>query len=187
MEITDAVINRSVVQKPFGTFEPFITGGDREAASFFSSVLSALEQVSGMSVFREIDHHGSGYASYISTFLFPSDGRSRRDFPDYVQTGGILLYLSRLAPIAVYGASFRNENKSTKSSSSGFIGANNVGTVPDGDWTEFLASVANCLRSFRIEVLQRDPLLRPAPEGIAIPTVFDGPYYVFDTLFYWAD
>jgi hypothetical protein len=187
MQITDEIINDSVAQKPFGSFEPFISGGDRDAWQFYSGVLSALGQVPGVSVIRETDHQGSGYASYVSAFLYPSDGSTRRDYPTYIQTIGILLYMSRLAPIAVYGASGRTENNDGRGSSSGFIGANNVGTLPDGDWTVFLAAVRQCLDRFRIEMLPREPLLQPAPAGIEIPTVFDGPYYVFDTLFYWSD
>jgi hypothetical protein len=187
MQITDAIINDSVAKRPFGKFEPFITGTDRDAWDFYSDVLSSLERVPGISVVREADHQGSGYASYVSAFLYPSDDSTRRDYPTYVETTGILLYMSRLAPIAVYGASGRNDNKGDRGSSSGFIGADNVGTQPDGDWTAFIAAVTDCLDRFRIEVLPREPLLQPAPDGIKIPTVFDGPYYVFDTLFYWCD
>jgi hypothetical protein len=187
VQITDAIICDSVAQQPFGSFEPFITGTDRDAWHFYSDVLATLEHAPGVSVIREADHQGSGYASYVSAFLFPSDGSTRQDHPTYVQTIGILLYMSRLAPIAVYGASGRTDNKHDTGASSGFIDADNVGTLPVGDWTAFVATVTECLHRFRIEVLPRDPLLQPAPDGIEIPTVFDGPYYVFDTLFYWCD
>ena len=187
MEITDAIIDSSVAGEPFGSFEPFVTGDAAAVSSFYSGVLSGLEGTTGVTVFREMDHHGSGYASYVSVFVYPSDGRSRRDFSEYTETTGILVYMSRLGPVAVYGASARTENKNGNGSSSGFIGTDNVGTMPDGDWTEFLAAVASCLHAFRLELLPRDPLLQPARDGISIPTVFDGPYYVFDTLFYWCD
>ncbi len=187
MQITDAIIYDSVAQRPFGAFEPFITGTDSGASWFYSDVLSALERVPGVAVLREADHHGSGYASYVSAFLYPSDGSTRREYPDFTETIGILLYLSRLAPIAVYGASGRTDTKDGKGSSSGYIGTDNVGTLPDGDWESFVAAVTGCLRTFQIEILPREPLLHPAPEGIDIPTVFDGPYYIYDTLFYWCD
>lgn len=74
-----------------------------------------------------------------------------------------------------------------KGSSAGFIGVDNIGLLPEGDWVDFLAAINSILRSFRIEILPREPLVQPAPVGIEIPTVFDGPYYIFDTLFYWAD
>ena len=187
MEITGDIIEKSVTQQPFGTFEPFLTGDDNDAASFYRDVLSALEKLPGVSVVRESDHYGSGYASYVAAFLYPSDGRSQRDVVDYIETTGILLYLSRLAPIAVFGTSSRTDNKNDKGSSSGFIDVGNVGCLPDGDWAPFLAAITTCLRSFRIEFLPREPLLLPAPDGVSIPTLFDGPYYVFDTLFYWMD
>ncbi len=113
MQITDAIIHDSVAQKPFGGFEPFVSGTDEDAWQFYSGVLSALEQVPGVSVIREANHQGSGYASYVSAFLYPSDGSTRRDCPTYVETAGILLYMSRLAPIAVCGASGRTDSNET--------------------------------------------------------------------------
>ena len=38
-----------------------VTGTDDDAWHFYSEVLSALEQVSGVSVIREANHQGSGY------------------------------------------------------------------------------------------------------------------------------
>ncbi len=187
MQITDDIMNDSVAQRPFGSFEPFITGNDSDASRFYSKVFLALEQIPSVSLIRGLDHHGSGYASYVSAFLYPRDGSTRRDYPTDIETTGILLYMSRLAPIAVYGASGRTDSKEGRGSSSGFIGTNNVGTLPEGDWTAFVAAVTACLCQFRVEFLQREPLVQPAPTDIEIPTVFDGPYYIFDTLFYWSD
>ena len=187
MEITETMIARSVARKPFGNVEPFITGNDEDVASFYAAAFATLEELPGIGVFREIDHHGSGYASYVSAFLYPSDGSSRKDFPAYIETTGILLYMSRLAPIAVYGESSRSNNKFNTGSSAGFIDISNVGVLPDESWNAFMASVIDCLHSNGIEVLPRESLTDPAPEGISIPTVFNGPYFILDTLFYWCD
>jgi hypothetical protein len=187
MEITDAILRKSVAQKAFGSFEPFIGGDEHEVSAFYDSVLSALASNDTICVHRESDHHGSGYASYVSAFLFPSDGRSQRAFPNHIETGGILLYMSRLAPIAVFGASARTASIDGQSSSLGFIGVDNVGTPPDGDWEWFVETLQKLLQSFGIELLPRAPLLIPAPDDISIPTVFDGPYYILDALFYWED
>jgi ribosomal protein S18 acetylase RimI-like enzyme len=174
-KITEEMMNDSVAQRPFGDFEPFISGSDEDASKFYSGVI------------REDDHHGQGYASYVSAFIYPSDGRTCRDHPGHVEMEGILLYMSWLAPMAVYGASQRTKNKDGTGGSSGFIEAKDVNTVPEGDWTALIADVTDCLSAYGIEILPREPLLAPAPEGIKIPTLFDGPYFVFDTLFYWCD
>jgi hypothetical protein len=66
-----------------------------------------MGQLPGMGLMREADHYGSGYASYISVFLYPEKGyyagagAAQRDYPEFVHKTGFLLYLSRLAPIAV--------------------------------------------------------------------------------------
>jgi hypothetical protein len=64
--------------------------------------------------------------------------------------------------------------------------AENVGMLADGVWTASIAAFRDCLRGFRIEVLARETRLQPAPDDIEIPSVFDGPYYIFDTLFHCA-
>jgi hypothetical protein len=185
MDITSDIIEKSVNQQPFGTFEPFITGDDVSVDAFYADVLAGLEQLPCVGV--EHDDHVEGYASYVSAFLFPSDGRSRQDFADRIETTGILLYMSRLAPIAAYGASSRTANKLDSGRGLGFLTAKDLGILPEGDWAEFWAGVQKRIHAKRVEFLAREPLLLPAPEGVSIPTVFDGPYYVFDTLFYWCD
>lgn len=187
MEITPDIMRRSVRQQPFGTAEPFVTGDAGAVAAFYETVIEALLALPGVALEREIDHHGSGYASYIQLFLFPADGSSQTAFPEYIHTTGLLLYLSRLAPIAVYGASDTTRNRHSDGGSGGFIESSNVGLLPNADWTEFAEAVTACLAARGIELLPREPLLLPAPEDIIIPTVFDPPYFVFDTLFYWED
>jgi hypothetical protein len=95
--------------------------------------------------------------------------------------------MSRLAPIAVYGASERWENKLQWGGGSGYITTENLGKLPGDEWTSFLSVVQRCVEAKGVEFLPCELLLPAAPEGISIPTVFDGPYYVFDTLFYWCD
>jgi hypothetical protein len=187
MDFTEATLRKSVAKEAFGSVEPFLGANDHAVSAFYGDVLAALENAPGIGVHRELDHHGSGYASYVSAFLYPSDGRSRRDLLDYTETTGILLYMSRLAPIAAFGASERTDSKAGRSSTSGFIGVENVGLLPNAGWEVFLTSVRGTLHRFGIELLAREPLVLPAPTNLSIPTVFEGPYFVVDTLFYWAD
>ncbi len=185
MEITDEVIRKSVASEPFGLVEPFITGDERAVEAWHARVLAGLGRSPLLRVDRESDHYGSGYASYVSAFISPRDGRSVVEHPTFVDTIGILLYLSRLAPIAVFGSSSRNKNNS--GSSSGFIEINNLNRPPEGDWSDFMREVRALLEGHGIELLDREPLERPVPRDVVIPTCFDGPYRVFDTLFYWCD
>jgi hypothetical protein len=186
MKISRATIDRAVAAQPLGSEEPFLSGPDEAIASFYKRVFAALER-SRIRVLMEPDHHGSGYASYISTFLYRADGVGVRDFPAYRETAGLLLYVSRLAPVAVFGASDRTQNHNNTGSSSGFIRINNLNKLPGDDWADFLWTVKRVLHNHGVELLATEPLLEPAPEGLRIPTAFDGPYYVFDTLFYWED
>jgi hypothetical protein len=187
MDVTDAILSKSVSQRPFGTFEPFVTGDDDAVAAFYARVLAGLERTRNVAVIREHDHHGSGYASYVSAFLYPRDGSTRIEARTHVTTTGVLLYLSRLAPIAVFGRSDRTDHTTGGGGASGFIEATNLNLLPDGDWSDFMYAVRSVLTAANVELMAREPLMLPAPAGLRIPTAFNPPYYVFDALFYWED
>ncbi len=187
MEITDELIRKSVASEPFGSFEPFITGDERAVEQWHGRALAALGRSPLIKVIREDDHYGSGYASYVSAFLSPRDGGSVIEHPTFVTTTGVLLYLSRLAPIAVFGASSRTKNTNNSGASSGFIEIDNLNRPPEGDWSWFMREVREVLGHHEVELLDREPLERPVPSDVVIPTCFDGPYRVFDALFYWCD
>lgn len=187
MEITEAVMRRAVRQECFGTLHPFASCDEHAIDGFYKDVLAAIQRTNVIALQREPEHHGSGYASYISAFLYPRDGSTSVDMGEFVETKGILLYLCRLAPIAVFGASSRGQNKHNSGSSSGFVTVENLNVSPDGDWSRFMQTLATTLEAKGVEVLPRELLIAPAPADIQIPTVFDPPYYVFDTLFYWED
>lgn len=185
-EITREIIEKSVQAQPLCMKEPFLSGDEAAVAGFYKRMFAALGR-DGVDVVMEDDHHGSGYASYISAFLSRRGGVDAIDHPAYVETIGLLLYVSRLAPIAVFGASCRTRNKHNSGTSSGFVTTANLNRLPPGDWNGFLRTLRVVLDAYGVELLPTEPLLAPAPDDIRIPTAFDGPYAVFDTLFYWED
>jgi hypothetical protein len=184
--ITREIIDKSVQAQPLCMKEPFLSGDEAAVAGFYKWMFAALRR-DGADVVMEADHHGSGYASYISAFLSRRGGVDEIDHPAYVETTGLLLYVSRLAPIAVFGASSRTRNKRNSGISSGFVTTANLDRLPPGDWSGFLRTLRIVLDAHGVELLPTEPLLAPAPEDIRIPTVFDGPFAMFDALFYWED
>jgi hypothetical protein len=164
-----------------------VSGTSTDVERFYQSVFHRIGFQAHMAVDRERDHHGSGYASYISAFLYPRDGNTTHRHETYDEDHGFLLYVSRLAPLAVFGASSRTRNHDGDGGSSSFIDANTVGVVPSGDWHSFLMSLGAVLAEYKIDLLPRELLLRPLEIDLRVPTAFDPPYYVFDALFYWED
>lgn len=187
MEITPEIIRRSVKEQTFGTVEPFASGNAETISAHLDRVLTALETLPGVSTVREEDHYDSGYASYVSAFLYPSDGRSQVDQPEHIETTGLLVYVSRLGPVAVLGGSWRAQRKDGKGGSRSLMDHTVAGSLPEGQWDWLVTEIERALADFEIALLPREPLSQPAPEDIQIPTVFDPPYFVFDTLFYWSD
>ncbi|GAA4788898.1 hypothetical protein [Lysobacter hankyongensis] len=185
-DITREIMEKSVQAQPLCEEEPFLSGDEAAVTGFYECMFAALRR-DGVDVLIEDDHHGSGYASYISAFLSRRGGVDEIDHPAHVETVGLLLYVSRLAPIAVFGASSRTRNKRDSGTSSGFITTDNLDRLPPGDWSGLLRTLRIVLEAHGVELLPTAPLLAPAPDGIRIPTAFDGPYAVFDTLFYWED
>lgn len=185
-EITREIIEKSVRAQPFCMEEPFVSADDTAVTGLYKRMFAALRHA-GMDVVMEDDHHGSGYASYVSAFLSHRGGVDEIDHPAYIETRGVLLYVSRLAPIAVFGASSRTRNKRNTGTSSGFITTANLNRLPPGDWNDVSRTLRIVLERHGVELLPTEPLLAPAPDDIRIRTAFDGPYAVFDTLFYWED
>src|SRR5438046_1845371 len=156
MEITQDMMRRAVRQQALSAREPFCPGREAPVSAFYDRVLRDLERHDEIAVVRELAHHGSGYASYVSAFLYKKDGTSTREFPAHIEKTGVLLYMSRLGPFAVFGASSITAAKDGKSSSSGFVAADNLGLLPEGDCLSFVDEVTGILAKHGLEMLSRE-------------------------------
>jgi hypothetical protein len=137
-----------------------------------------------LGVEAEFDHYGSGYASYVHVFCAKAGGRSRTRRACEDSIDGIAVYLSRLAPFAIYGREQRT--KSASGSSMQYLGLADVYSLPPGNWEAEISAVLQVLEGFNFVLPARAQLVEALPYKLDIATIFDDTH-VFDAIFYWED
>lgn len=135
----------------------------------------------------ERDDYGGGTASYFDVFCAKRRGPSTvsKEGVDYID--GIAVYISRLAPVAVYGPMLRTRHATGGSSS--FLTPEVIGQCPPGDWSEELTEINTILtRYYGITILDRGELIKKLPFKAKIATCFKRKgYQIFDAIFYYDD
>lgn len=116
-------------QHTVGNRWPYNGGLDEDVEAHLHDVVADLETSPLISVEADFDSYGGGYASFVDVFCFKKDGSSRERF---LGSGekiiGIQIYLSRLAPIAAYGA--EECTRHPRGGSSSLLAYDSVATMP---------------------------------------------------------
>ncbi|MFA1549595.1 hypothetical protein [Actinomadura chokoriensis] len=136
----------------------------------------------------ELDHYGSGYASYIDVFATKRDGSTRQTDED----GGVRIeclnvLLCRLAPIACL---LRPDDlwQTHDTSWSPSPNINRVIAAPDQSWADEFHQVKDLLDQRGISLIGPDLLTRPLPEGLEAKSNLANPARtIFDAWFHWPD
>lgn len=111
--------------------------------------------------------------------------RRGEDAAEFIRDGadwadGIAVYLSRLAPFAVYGRENRSEN------SMGYLRAQDAYALPPGDWQTEVVAIRQVLQDLGYVLPPRDQLIERLPIKLDIPTVLEDKH-VFDAIYYGED
>lgn len=186
MPLSDAELRSFIAGRPFGPGTPY-EGGEAVIEKHLRKTVAGLARSSLIEVEADFGHYGSGYASYVDVFCPKRGGRSTTEADGIRRIDGLVIYLSRLAPLAAFGAGQRTRHD--KGGSMNYLDADQVGKAPPGDWTTVTAEVRTKLaRYYGFTLLSQDELSRPLPFDAKIPTVISNrPYRVFDAVFYWED
>lgn len=180
--------NRTQEQRhAVGNAWPYNGGSDEDIEAHLHQIVAHLEASSAISVEADFNSYGSGYASFVEVFCFKKDGSTRRRFlGSGEKVIGIQVYISRLAPVAVYGAEERTRH--AHGGSSGLLTHEGVGTIPQGNWQAVLEEIASKLISSGIDVADAATIGKLLPFHADIETnLGEPPYRVYDLLFYWYD
>lgn len=178
---------RSVIDgRPVGDFFPYKGGTQKQIQSFIKSIVGDLERSSLITVEADFNSYGSGYSSYIDVFCYKRDGSSTENKDNALWIDGITIFISKLAPVAILGAS--NKTKHLRGGSYIFLDINAINTMPKGNWGDVLQVIINKLNKYGIEILEKRDLAKSLDFNVKIPTVLnDGGYRIFDAIFYWED
>lgn len=195
MIFTQEYLTDLIKGKSRGEFHPFSTGKWKKSDKYLKQIVDRLKGVKSIELEADFDHYGSGFSSYVHLYLSKSDksdvkiteaGDSRTEW-----TNGLMLYLCRLAPFAIYSeGAWARKYVAGKwhSACSHFIEPENIGTTPNYEWDGELFEITKIIEQFGITCLTKEVLDKFIDFEIMIPTILtDPPYRVFDCLFYWAD
>lgn len=187
MSLSDAELRSLIAGRPFGPGTVYEGGDEAAITGFLRGVVAGLARSALVEVEADFKHYGSGYASYVDVFCAKRGGRSTTEVNGVRWIDGLVIYLSRLAPVAALGPSQRTRHRT--GGSSDYLDAGKVGVLPPGDWSaEWNEVHAKLTDRYGLTLLDRDELNRRLPFTADIATVLaDRPYRVFDAVFYWED
>lgn len=174
--------------KSVGTFFPYLNGTEKDIENYIKFIIADLNRSCRIKV--EVNTFGSGYASFFDLFCYKKDGSSTMQKGGVEYIDGILVYICRLAPVAVWGYEQITKNASGGGVRGFLCPANhNLEKMPNDEWTEFINELKVKLGKHNIYFLDKEYVLELLPFETKIPTILDdgGPYRIFDALFFWED
>jgi hypothetical protein len=195
MEFKEEYLKRLIQLEVAGDFPPYNSGNMNHTDDYIQQIILKLKAIPELIVTTEAESYGSGFASYSHISI------SKKDKSDTIiqiegnfakeDTRGLLLYICRLAPYAVYapgewGYSF--EDGRPVDGTYCTMETKKIGTLPEGDWAVEIQKITSCLDEFQITILNKDQLIQPLSFEATIPTMLsDPPYKVLDCFFYWEE
>ncbi len=186
MDFSNDELKRIISGKPVGNIYPYNTGDTNEIEKYLRDLYYKLNRSGLIKCHGEFAHYGSGYASYIDLFCLK---RNEINPPENALGKlGIVVYISRLAPVAVFGYDDRTET--------GFCFLDplhsDFGKLPDGDWDNEFLEIKSKIEAAGIHFLEKEYVEQPLAFTADIPTILTIPdmgdvYRNFDAFFYWED
>jgi hypothetical protein len=183
---TDQELKSVIDGNSIGSFFPYQGGSELEIESYIKTIVADLDRSAIIKADADYSMYGSGYASYVDIFCYKKDNTSTVQKGGVYYLDGIQIFISRLAPVAVFGKENRSKHK--HGGSFGFIRPNSVGTTPEGDWEYFVDEIKRKLASYNISLLNKRYVSQVLHFETKITTILDdGEYKIFDAFFYWED
>jgi hypothetical protein len=195
MPFSEQYLRNVVEGKVQGDFYPFTTGSWDRTEDYLKRLVGRLRDIPSIDVNAIFNHYGSGTASYVHLYIARRDKSGTNQMlrgeslPDH--TTGVMLYLCRIAPVAVYAAgnwTSTHQNGKWQIVYSHYITPDAVGSLPAGNWKEEMRQINAILNEYGYGFLTRAEVDVPLSFRIKIPTILtDPPYRIFDCFFYWED
>jgi len=126
------------------------------------------------------------YTSFVEIFCrLPSTPSERVAFAGYEPPNGVLVYVSRLVPIYVYGPGRRDPVNGFKSS----LSHGDVGNLPEGNWSQVTFEVERIMKThgFRFLTREEGDVLLPFEAPYFETLLGEKPFRVFDAVFHAYD
>lgn len=183
--------------KIIGSSFPYDTNDEAEIEAHIRRLLYRIKRIPNLRCEAEWHHFGSGYASFIEFFCYEKGNVTITDRPYNIQEidiEGVLMNISRLAPLVIMGEDERNRMIRTNTEEEiggcrGSIMGNRQLVHVDEQFQPMIRELKIALEEFGYEILPIEEMNKPLPFQTKIPTLYSEPqeYTIADAIFYWED
>lgn len=203
MQFTNEQLQTMISEEPIGEIFPYNTKDKSLIEKHIEELFYTLNRSESFKCEAIFDHYGSGYASYVDFFCYKRDGSSKlsekyieKDSLTSIKLEGLVIYISRLAPVAIIGKDDRYKYiKDNEKVKEGSFGAMGMISRPEGvldDPPHFMVDefreIKQILNHHGYSILNKQYLSQNLLFQTKISTFTDQTQYkVFDAIFYWMD
>lgn len=203
MNFTTEQLQTMIAEQPIGESYPYNTKDKAQIEKYIQDLFYTINRSKTIQCEAIFDHYGSGYASYVDFFCYKKDGSSKvderyieKDSLTSIQLEGLVIYVSRLAPVAIIGKDIRHKAIiNTEEIQDEFFSGMSMISRPQEVMNEPPSFIAEEFREIKqkladagYRILEKEYLSQSLPFKTKIQT-FTKPnqYTVFDAFFYWMD
>lgn len=194
---TDEQLKELINGNPIGIIFPYDTKNEVEIEAHIRRLYYRIKRIPNIICEAEWDHFGSGYASFVEFFCYEMEHVKRVTTPygiEEVEIEGVLVNISRLAPVAIFGDDERSKTIRIETGEEiggcggSIMGGYQLENVKDR-FQPMIRHLTNALAEFNYDVLPIELLNQTLPFKAKIPTIYSEPreYSIADAIFYWED
>ena len=200
MELTSEILKRTCKAEVVGDFYPYNTGDWNKTENYIRSIVDRIDAIKTLKLKADFNHFGSGTSSFVEVYAIKMNGSSsttvkaQKDGSQIIteSSEGLLVAISRVAPVAVIGSDKREftiRNGNFSSAILSHMQCDAVDKIPIGDWFNEINQIKRIIAEYNIQLLDRSTINKPLDFTTTIKTVLNSSldYKVFDALFYWED
>ena len=182
--LTNQEIESLLREEPITDEWPWRTKDEMVIENHWEKVVLEICQKLEMDHKSEFTHYGSGYASYVDTWLFREDEQFR--FGKGNSYWGLVILFSRLSPYCVMGEGKKKWSEVGRSSYRPCFQF--VDHFTQGILKDLAENAEKIIGSHGIRRLKKQDLETKLETGIEVPTILSPPpWRHFDSLFHWED
>lgn len=190
-------LQKLIAGEIIGDIYPYDTNDETEIEAHIKRLFHRINRIPNVVCDAEWYHFGSGYASFIEFFCYQQKDRivvEEKYGMREIETKGIIIDISRLAPVAIMGEDDRymklhiETNKEVSGGHGSIIDHPNSLHVGERLQT-IRKELEKALKEFNYELLKAEEIEQPLSFQTTIPTIYRSArqYLVMDAIFYWED
>ena len=183
--------------KIVGNKFPYDTNNEQEIEAHIRRLFHRINRIPNLVCEAEWDHFGSGYASFVEFYCYQKKDEKvieEKYGIREIKTEGIIIDISRLAPVAIMGEddrykTIRIETNEVVSGAYGSLLGNPLQINVSEKFDTIAQKVKQALEEFDYELVKLAEMNQPLSFQTKIPTFYREPreYLVMDAIFYWED